>query len=197
MKVRKVEARLEEISFIASQFKDNTQNLLEIFYGILTWLETTKEPAANEPVKDSEKIHLEYKLMGFGNKVAEKLLEVVKKTKYQCMEFCEKVLETHKRCQISSKKRLDGLLAHEEHLKQLHDRLQEDELGIQLIKNLDDKVLKSLISQAAVNNCRLEYQLRLLLARMNNIKAQASKHEVTVKFLEPSCFEEIVTDAMS
>ena len=142
-------------------------------------------------------MQLEYELMGFGNKASEKLLEAMKKTKYRCMEFCEKVLETHNRCQTSSNKRLDGLLAHEEHLKQLHDRLQEDELGIQLIKSLDDKGLKSVIAQATVNNCQLEDQLRLLPARMNNIKAQAAKHEVTVIFLEPSDFEKIVTDDMA
>ena len=56
----------------------------------------------------------------------------------------------------SSKKRLDELPAHEEHLKQLHDRLQEDELGIHLIKSLDDKVVKSVIAQAAINRFRLE-----------------------------------------
>ena len=81
------------------------------------------------------------------------------------MEFCEKVLETHKRCQTSSNKMLNELLAHESNLKQLHDRLQEDELGIQMIKSLDDKVLKSVITQATVNNCRVEDQLRLLPAR--------------------------------
>ena len=61
-------------------------------------------------------MQFEYELIGFGNKVAEKLLEAVKKTKDKCMEFCEKVLTTHNMCQTSSKKRLDELPAHEEHL---------------------------------------------------------------------------------
>ena len=65
------------------------------------------------------------------------------------------MLTTHNHYQTSSKKRLDELPAHEEHLKQLHARLQEDELGIQLIKILDEKVLKSVISQAEVSNFRL------------------------------------------
>ena len=156
MKVRKVEARLEEILVIASQFKDKTQNVMEIIQGILTWLETTKEPPTNAPVKDSERMQLEYELMGFGNKAAENLIEAVKKTKDQFMVFCEKVLTTHNKCQTSSKKRLDEFPAHKEHLKQLHDRLQEDELGIQLIKSLHDKLLKSVIAQATVNSCRLE-----------------------------------------
>ena len=62
---------------------------------------------------------------------------------------------------------------------------------------MEDKVLKSVIAQEAVNNYPLEDQLWLLLARMDNIKSQAAKHEVTVRFLEPSNFEEIVTDAMA
>ena len=118
-------------------------------------METTKERPTNTLVKDCERVNLEYDLIGFGNKDAEKLIEAAHRTKDQCMEFCEKVLATHNRCQTSSKKRLDKLSAHEERLKQLHDRLQEDELGIQLIKSLYDKVLKSVISQAAVNSCRL------------------------------------------
>ena len=127
---RHVKVQLEEISAIASQFKDKTQNVMEIIQGRLPWLETTKEPPVNTLVKDSERMQLEYELMGFGNKVAEKLIEAVKKTKDQFMEFCEKVLTTHNMCQTSSKKRLYGLPAHEEHLKQLHAILQEDELGI-------------------------------------------------------------------
>ena len=130
LKVRQEEDRLEEILVIASQFRDKTQNVMEIIQGRLTWLETTKEPPENTLVKDSERIHLEYELIGFGNKAVEKLVEAVKKTNQQCMEFCEKVLTTHNMCQTSSKKRLDGLPVHEEHLKQLHAILQEDELGI-------------------------------------------------------------------
>ena len=105
------------------------------------------------------------------------------------------MLATHNRCQTSPKKRLDELLEHEEHLKQLHARWQEDELGIQLIKILDERVLKNVIAQVEVSNHLLEDQLQFLLARMDNIKAQVSKHEVTIRFLEPSEFETIVTDA--
>ena len=70
-------------------------------------------------------------------------------------------------------------------------------MGIQLIKSLYEKVLKSVIAQAAISNCLLEDQLRVLPARMANIKAQASKHEVTVRFLGPSDFELIVLDSMA
>ena len=126
LKVKKVEARLEEISVIASQFRDKTQNAMEIIQGILTWLETTKDPPANTPFKYSERMQLEFELIGFGNKSIERLLEAIKKTKNQCMEFCEKVLTTYNRCQTSSKRRLNDLPPHEEHLQQLQARFQED-----------------------------------------------------------------------
>ena len=63
-----------------------------------------------------------------------------------------KVLVTHNKCQTSSEKILQNFLAQEENLKQLHEILQEDELSIQLIKGLNEKVIKSTIAQAAVSN---------------------------------------------
>ena len=56
-------------------------------------------------------------------------------------------------------------------------------------------MLKNVIVQAAVRNHLLEDQLRFLPARMDNIKAQVAKHEVTIRFLKPSEFETIVADA--
>ena len=58
LKVRQAEARLEEIVSTASHFIDKTQGILEILQGRLTWLETTKEPPANAPIKDSERVKL-------------------------------------------------------------------------------------------------------------------------------------------
>ena len=74
MKFRQVEVRLEEISGIAFHFKYKTQGVLEILQGHLNFLETTKEPLANAPIKDSERVKLEYELIGFGNKVVEELI---------------------------------------------------------------------------------------------------------------------------
>ena len=93
-------------------------------------METTKELPENTLVKDSVRLKLEYELMGFSNRAAEKLIEEVKKTIDKCSEFYKNVLTTHNRCQTSSKRRLDVLPAHEEHLEQLQDRMQEDELDI-------------------------------------------------------------------
>ena len=69
LKVCQVEAILEEISGIASHFKDHTQDVLEILQGRLTWLKTTKEPPTNAPIKESERVKLEYELIDFGNKI--------------------------------------------------------------------------------------------------------------------------------
>ena len=120
-------------------------------------METTKEPSENTPVKALEILQLEYELIGFSNRAAEKMIESVHKTIDKCKEFSKKVLTTYNRCQTSSKRRLDELPPHEEQLKQLHARFQEDELGIQLIKNLDERVIKNVIAQAVVSNFILEY----------------------------------------
>ena len=84
---------------------------------------------------------------------------------------------------------LEELPEHEGFLKQLQVRWLEDEQSIQLVKGLDEKVLKTVIAQAAVSSNLLEYQLRLIPARVANIKSQVAKHEITIRFLEPSGFE--------
>ena len=68
-------------------------------------------------------------------------------------------------------------------------------MGIQLVKGLDEKALKTVMAQEAVSNHLLEDQLHLIPAKVENIKSQVSKHEVTIRFLKPSGFETIVTDA--
>ena len=195
LKFQQVETRLEEIISTASYFLHRTQDILEILQGRLTWLETTKEPPVNAPIKDSERVKLEYELVEFGNKAAEELVKEAWRTERVCTEFCRKVLTTYNRCQTSAKKRLDKLPKHEEYLKQLQVRWQEDELGIQLIKSLDEREMRIVIAQAAVRNHILEDQLRLIPSRMEYIKSQVANHEFTIRFLEPSEFETIVRDA--
>ena len=80
-------------------------------------------------------------------------------------------------------------------LKKLQERCNEDEQAIQLVKGLDEKVLKTEIAHAAVSSHLLEDQLQLILTRVANIKAEAAKHEITIRFLEPSGFENIALDA--
>ena len=97
-KIKQVEARLQEISVVATEFKAKTQDIAETIQGQLTWLETNKEPSKNTPVKNPERLQLEYDLMNFSSKAAERLIDVVKKTTDKCMEFYKKVLTTHNRC---------------------------------------------------------------------------------------------------
>ena len=85
----------------------------------------TKELLEDAPVKYPETLQLEYELIGFSNRVAEKLIEAVHKTVDKCREFSKKVLTTYNRCQNSSKRRLNDIPPHEEYLQQLHTRFQE------------------------------------------------------------------------
>ena len=56
-------------------------------------------------------------------------------------------------------------------------------------------MIKNVIAQVEISNFLLEDQFWLLPARMADIRAQASKHEVMVRFLEPTEFEIIASDA--
>ena len=137
---------------------------------------------------------IEYELMDFSSKDAARLTAVVEKTLDKCMDFYKMVLTTHDRCQTSATKRLQEIPDQEEQLKYLHDRMQEDELNIQLVKGLNKKVVKGLVAQAATINCLLEDQLRVTPQRVVEIKSQLSTHEVTVIFLEPTDFKTIAID---
>ena len=63
------------------------------------------------------------------------------------------------------------------------------------MKGLDEKVLKTKISHAAVSSHLLEDRLFLISDRVASIKAQTANHEITIIFLEPSRFENIASDA--
>ena len=75
--------------------------------------------------------------MDFSSKATARLTTAVGKTLDKCMDFYKRVLTTHNRCQNSAAKRLQEFPGQEEHLKYLHDRMQEDELNIQLVKGLN------------------------------------------------------------
>ena len=154
-----------------------------------------KEPPTDTPIKDLETIKLEYELIEFASKVAEELVKTMRKTNSACAKFCRRVLLTYNQCQTYARRRLEELPEHEMFLKQLQERCNGDELAIQLVMGLDENVLKTEIAHAAVRNHLLEDQLQLILARVANINAQDAKHEITIKYLEPSSFENIALDA--
>ena len=121
LKVQQVETRLEEIVSTASYILDRTQDILEILQGRMTWLETTKEPLADAPIKDLETVKLEYELIEFKSKAAEELVKEVRRTKGVCAEFCRKVLIIYNRCQKYAKRMLEELFDHEGFFKQLQE----------------------------------------------------------------------------
>ena len=81
-------------------------------------------------MKSPERLQIEYDIMNFSSKVAERIIEAIDKSMEKCMELYKKVLTSHNRCQTYSKKMLQDFPAHEDHLKYLHDSKQEDELHI-------------------------------------------------------------------
>ena len=80
-------------------------------------------------------------------------------------------------------------------LKQLQEICNKDEQAIQQVKELDEKILKTEIAHAAMSIHLLEDQLRLIPTKIVGVKSQAAKHEITIIFLEPSGFENIIAKA--
>ena len=64
-----------------------------------------------------------------------------------------------------------GIIGHEEHLKYLHERMQEDELIIQQVKGLNEKIVNNLVARATVSNCLLRDQFRVTPQRVADIKS--------------------------
>ena len=140
-------------------------------------------------------IKLEYELIKFASKAVEELVKTITRMKSACAEFCRKVLLTYNWCQTSAKRKLEELPDHEIFLKQLQEWWQEDEQDIQLVKRLDRKALKTEIAHVGFSSHLLEDQVHLISARVPSINAQDAKHEITIIFLEPSGFKNIVADA--
>ena len=109
--------------------------------------------------------------MDYSSKDAARLTATVGKTLDKCMDFYKRVLTTHNKCHTSEARRLQEFPGQEEHLKYLHDRMQEDELNIQQVKGLNEKIVKSLVAQAAVSNCLLEEQLRVTPQKVAEVKS--------------------------
>ena len=102
---------------------------------------------------------------------------------------------TYNQCQTSVVKRLEALPEHEMFLKQLQERCSKDEQALQQVKELDEKILKTEIAHATVSIHLLEDLMRLIPAKIAGVKAQAAQHEITIKILEPSSFENIAAKA--
>ena len=93
--IKKVEARLQDISVISTEFKTRTQKIAETIQGQLTWLETNKELPENAPMKNPQKLQIEHDIINFSSKATKRLIVPVEKTVEKCAEFYKKVLMTH------------------------------------------------------------------------------------------------------
>ena len=119
----------------------------------------------------------------------------MKKTKGACVEYYRRVFATYNRCQTSVEKRLDVIPEHELFLEHLQNRYQEDEQEIQQVKDLDEWILKNAVAHATVSMHLLEDQMHSSPARIEEVKNQAAKYEINIRFLETSGFEGIAVEA--
>ena len=80
-------------------------------------------------------------------------------------------------------------------LDMLQRRYQEDEQRIQHIKSIDEQTLRNEVAHSTVSVQLLEDQLCVSAARIEVIRNQAAKFEINIRFLEPSEFESIASEA--
>ena len=71
----------------------------------------------------------------------------------------------------------------------------EDDLGIQQVKGITEKVVKSLVAQAAVSNFLLEYHIKVNPSKLVGIQSQLAIHEVTVRLMEPTDYKTTTVEA--
>ena len=101
----------------------------------------------------------------------------------------------YNRCQVEAEQRMDTFPEHSLFLEILQRRYHEDEKRIQHIKALDEQTLRNEVDHFPVSVQLLEDQLHLSAARIEVIRNQATKFEIKIRFLEPSEFESIASEA--
>ena len=158
-------------------------------------LELNEEIPADLPSKDQQALRQDYDLLEFAINTAEEFKKVVKKTRGACAEFFRRLLIMHNHFQVEAKQRMDTFLDHSLFLEMLQRRYQEDEKRIQHIKALDEQTLRNEVAHSTVSVQLLEDQLRLSAARIEVIRNQAAKFEINIRFLEPSEFKSIASEA--
>ena len=136
-------------------------------------------------------------MLEFAINTAEEFKKVVKKTKGACTKYCRRLLITYNRCQVAAEQRLDTFPEHDLFIEMLQSRYQEDEQRIQQVKVLDEQILKDEVAHSAVSVQLLEDQLHLSSAKIEVIKNQAAKFEINIRFLKPSEFENITSEAQA
>ena len=97
--------------------------------------------------------------------------------------------------QVEAEQRMDTFPKHSLFLEMLQRKYQEDEQRVQHIKSLDEETLRKEVAHSAVSVQLLEDQLCLSSARTEVKRNQAAKFEINIRFLEPSEFESISSEA--
>ena len=90
---------------------------------------------------------------------------------------------------------MDAFPDHSLFVEILQRRYHEDERRIQHIKALYEQTLRNEVDHTAVSVQLLEDQLRLSITKIEAIRNQATKFEINIRFLEPSEFESIASEA--
>ena len=79
-------------------------------------------------------------------------------------------------------------------MKYLQDKVEEDELSIQKIKGITEKVVNNWVAQSLVSSFLLKYMVNITQPKAVEINSQLAIHEVTVRLLEPIDFKTIVAE---
>ena len=119
-----------------------------------------------------EILKIELALLDFGSKSTLRLTTTIEKTLERCIEFWKKIHIVHNKCQTSSVAKIKEFPDKDQHLKDLQDRLQEDEQIIQKIEGIIEEVVKKWIKQASVSNFLLEDLYRVTPPKMAEIESQ-------------------------
>ena len=147
------------------------------------------------PQNTVEVLRIELELLEISSKSTLRLAIGVEKTLERCVYFFKRMRTMHNKCHTYSVERIQEFPDKDEHLKYLQDRLCEDELSIQQIEGITEKVIKYWIAKASNKNFLLEYLYRKTPPKMAKIKSQLVVHEVTVRLLEPLDYKTIVVEA--
>ena len=158
-------------------------------------LENNAETPAELPTKDHQALKRDHDLVEFAVSTTEDFKKAVKRTEGACSEYFKRLLNTYNWCQTEAKHKLDEFPDHETFIGILQNRYQDAEARMQQIKAIDDLVLGNEVGHPAVSVKFLEDQLRLSPARVEAIKNQAEKFEISIQFLEPNTFEGIASEA--
>ena len=151
----------------------------------LTWVEANSTFLEHFPQNTVESLKIELVLLEFSNKFTLRMTTTVEKTLERCTECYKKMRISHNKCQNFSAAKIKEFLDKDQHMKNLQDRLHEDEHSIHKIEDIIKEVIKIQIPQAVVSNYLLEDLLISTPQKVIEVESQLGMHEITIRLLEP------------